>query len=99
MFKLEAQCLEFMESGGMKTLAIQLNNNSDDLQLMYQTILNLWILSFNSQSHKYFISQDIKLIKSMIHVINIIAREKILRVAFGTFRVSLSITLVTLYRI
>ena len=97
MFKLTTACEGFLQNLdvlGMRSLAWNLEKNPDDLGLMYYTMLNIWILSFHESSHKFFLKPmktrdgvPLPLIKRMINVIEIISKEKILRVAFGTFRV------------
>jgi len=56
---------------------------------MYYTILNLWILSFHENTHKFFTDIRLKLVEKIVTVVNRIAKEKILRVALGIFRVFL----------
>ena len=90
MFKIKFCCVEFLEKlGGLQALGQNLQNSPDNLGLMYYTMLNIWVLSFHKESYPHFLKRDkIPLIKKMITVIEIIAKEKILRVAFGTFMVT-----------
>ena len=61
-----------------------------DLGIMYYTCLNIWILSYHKESYKYFhnSSAEYGLFKKLITVIDTFSREKIDRVAFGTFAVN-----------
>lgn len=89
MFKIQPICEEYINMKGMIQLNGNLRKSPDDLGVMYYTMLNIWMLSFHESSWKYFIENTRNgIIKNMINVIQIISREKILRVSFSTFRVS-----------
>ena len=55
---------------------------------MYYACLNIWILSYHKESFPAFHDDSLGLFKKMITVIETHSREKIDRVAFGTFAVS-----------
>ncbi len=52
--------------GGMKNLVLNLNKYSSDLGLMYYTMLNIWILSFNPESYKYFLDSEVNTTPTII---------------------------------
>lgn len=78
----------FLKSGGINIITrnFQTNSLSNDLQVMYYTILCLWLLSYDKVSVPYFTHPEHQIVPSVIEVIQKISREKILRVACSLFR-------------
>ncbi len=72
----------------MQLLSKLLDHKTDDLGIMYYACLNIWILSYHKESFPAFHDDSLGLFKKMITVIETHSREKIDRVAFGTFAVS-----------
>lgn len=74
------------ELGGTRILKQILNNHSNDLQIMYYTFLDIWIMSFEPSSQKDFADPTLMIIKNVITALKNISREKLSRIAFKLFK-------------
>ncbi|KRX04842.1 Armadillo-type fold [Pseudocohnilembus persalinus] len=86
LLKIESLVPIFLQNGGQNILSEFLKKYSNDLQIAYYTLLNVWLISFSQEAQEHFADPTLGLIKSMTEVIQRLSREKLVRVAFGTFR-------------
>lgn len=63
-----------------------LERHENDIQISYYTLLNVWMISFSEHSYEYFKNPAIGLIRLITDVIQKLAREKLVRVAFMTYK-------------
>ena len=64
-----------------------LQRNSGELQVIYYTLLNVWVLTFEKTSRPKFADPKALIVPSMIEAVKNTSREKVSRVAFKIFRV------------
>ena len=63
------------------------NKSGNDIQLIYYTLLNVWMLSFvDDNTEKLFGSSKFGIIKHICDILQKVSREKITRVAFMIFK-------------
>jgi len=85
--KHENLASEFMEYGGASYLLECLSRSGNDIQLIYYTMLNIWMLSFVPDTvDKWFGSAKFGVIKHICDILQKVSREKITRVAFMIFK-------------
>lgn len=76
-----------MENGGGALLIDCLTKSGNDIQLIYYTLLNVWMLSFVDDSVEKFIGvPKFSVVKSICEILQKVSREKITRVAFMIFK-------------
>ena len=64
-----------------------LNKSGNDIQLIYYALLNIWMLSFVTETaEKLFGSSKFGVIKQICDILQKVSREKITRVAFMIFK-------------
>lgn len=64
-----------------------LNRSGNDIQLIYYTLLNVWMLSFVDEAIEKLISvPKLGVVKSVCEILQKVSREKITRVAFMIFK-------------
>lgn len=64
-----------------------LNRSGNDIQLIYYTLLNIWMLSFVDEAIEKFIAvPKLGVVKSVCEILQKVSREKITRVAFMIFK-------------
>eukprot|EP01017_Pseudomicrothorax_dubius_P029279 TRINITY_DN3543_c0_g1_i3.p1 TRINITY_DN3543_c0_g1~~TRINITY_DN3543_c0_g1_i3.p1 ORF type:complete len:449 (+),score=100.02 TRINITY_DN3543_c0_g1_i3:117-1463(+) len=78
--------LSFLKNGGIVVLLSVIKRNLYDVQVMYYTCLNFWLLSYYKESAKYFAGPASGIIRNVITIIQNHSREKIWRVAFYLFK-------------
>lgn len=77
----------FLENGGTSLLLDCLARSGNDIQLIYYTLLNVWMLSFLPEAIEKFIgAAKFGVIKHICDVLQKVSREKITRVAFLIFK-------------
>lgn len=86
LLRIENLVHVFVESGGIETIFTILSKNSSELQVMYYAFLCIWLISYVPDAIKSFIDPALRFIATMTEVILKLSREKIVRVAFATFR-------------
>eukprot|EP01017_Pseudomicrothorax_dubius_P029281 TRINITY_DN3543_c0_g1_i6.p1 TRINITY_DN3543_c0_g1~~TRINITY_DN3543_c0_g1_i6.p1 ORF type:complete len:172 (+),score=41.22 TRINITY_DN3543_c0_g1_i6:99-614(+) len=74
------------KNGGIVVLLSVIKRNLYDVQVMYYTCLNFWLLSYYKESAKYFAGPASGIIRNVITIIQNHSREKIWRVAFYLFK-------------
>jgi len=72
----------FSEKGGLDLLSNLLLTKTKQMQLLYQIINCIWLLSFNDKVAEKI--GDTRIISSLIDIIKIGYKEKIIRMAFAT---------------
>ena len=72
----------------MTSLKDILQRNSAELQVIYYTLLNVWILTFEKSARSKFADPKALIVPSMIDAVKNVSREKVSRVAFKIFRVA-----------
>lgn len=55
--------------------------------MIYYTLLNIWVLTFEKTSRAKFADPKALIVPSMIDAVKNVSREKVSRVAFKIFRV------------
>ncbi|KAL4470236.1 hypothetical protein ABPG74_011847 [Tetrahymena malaccensis] len=73
---------KFIDNRGQERIYQILKKNKNDLQIMYYTLLVLWLLSFCEKSIDSFLQPNLRFISSMVEIIQKLSREKLIRVAF-----------------
>mmetsp|Transcript_32613 Transcript_32613/g.29480 ORF Transcript_32613/g.29480 Transcript_32613/m.29480 type:complete len:463 (-) Transcript_32613:107-1495(-) len=78
----------FLNSNGMHVIGDVLKNDSNvsDIQTVYYTFCALWLLSYEKASFKAFQDAVVAIIRLMIHALQSLSREKIIRVGYACFR-------------
>ena len=77
---------EFLCNGGGQLLLDALSRSGNDIQLIYYTLLNVWMLSFTEESVEDFIGvAKHGVIRHVCEILQKVSREKITRVAFMVF--------------
>jgi V-type H+-transporting ATPase subunit H len=77
----------FLEYGGASFLLDCFNRSGNDIQLIYYTLLNVWMLSFIPETvEKLFGTAKFGVIKHICEILQKVSREKITRVAFMIFK-------------
>jgi len=77
----------FLENGGGALLLDCLGRSGNDIQLIYYTLLNIWMLSFVEDSIEKFIGvTKFGVVKHICDILQKVSREKITRVAFMIFK-------------
>ena len=85
--KHEVLAKVFLENGGTTIIFNSLEKNSNEVQLVYYTFLNIWMLSFIHDGIDNFLSvAKLGVIKSICEILQKISREKLIRVAFAIFK-------------
>ncbi len=78
---------QFLENGGSAVILECLNRCGNDVQLIYYTLLNIWMLSFVESGVEKLIGQARHgVVRLICEVLQKVSREKITRVAFMIFR-------------
>jgi V-type H+-transporting ATPase subunit H len=73
--KLEYLANEFMEYGGASYLLECLNRSGNDIQLIYYSMLNIWMLSFVSDNvEKWFGASKFGVIKHICDILQKVSR-------------------------
>lgn len=76
-----------MENGGGAVLLECFTRSGNDIQLIYYTLLNVWMLSFVEETiEKYIGVPKFGVIKHICDILQKVSREKITRVAFMIFK-------------
>jgi V-type H+-transporting ATPase subunit H len=86
LIKHEHICVEFIKTSGISLLHDFFVKGSNELQLMYYSILTLWLLSFSEDSIPIFSNPKHGFIRLTMEIIQKISREKLVRVAFCFFK-------------
>ena len=77
---------EFLRNGGGQLLLDALSRSGNDIQLIYYTLLNVWMLSFTEEGVEDFIGvAKHGVIRHVCEILQKVSREKITRVAFMVF--------------
>lgn len=77
----------FLENGGGAVLVECLTRGGNDIQLIYYSLLNIWMLSFSEEAVEKFISiPRIGVVRAVCEILQKVSREKITRVAFMIFK-------------
>lgn len=76
-----------MDNGGANLIQDCLSRSGNDIQLIYYTLLNVWMLSFlESHVERFIGAAKSGVIKHICDVLQKVSREKITRVAFMIFK-------------
>lgn len=87
LIKHEDLCKIFIKNGGVELLIENLSRNSSDLQVVYYTFLNVWLISFVEEAYlTYFAVPKLGIIRSICEILQKISRDKLVRVAFNIFK-------------
>jgi V-type H+-transporting ATPase subunit H len=77
----------FLENGGGAVLVECMTRGGNDIQLIYYSLLNIWMLSFSDEAVEKFISVSrIGVVRAVCEILQKVSREKITRVAFMIFK-------------
>ncbi len=77
----------FLENNGGSFLLDCLRSPGNDIQEIYYSLLNLWLVSFSEEGIEKFIAvPGTKVIKSVCEILQRVSREKITRMAFLFFK-------------
>eukprot|EP00357_Protocruzia_adherens_P012443 CAMPEP_0115038154 /NCGR_PEP_ID=MMETSP0216-20121206/43237_1 /TAXON_ID=223996 /ORGANISM="Protocruzia adherens, Strain Boccale" /LENGTH=442 /DNA_ID=CAMNT_0002418495 /DNA_START=29 /DNA_END=1356 /DNA_ORIENTATION=+ len=84
VFRLERMRTFFCESRGLNILLQAMDKHTRDIQIMYNCLFCLWLISYNKDCIHFFESEEYRIIKRMTKVIHVVSREKVVRMAMGT---------------
>ncbi len=66
-------------------MASLVKNKSKNVQMLYQTVYCLWLLSYNQQVAE--VMNDTKVIPNLVEILRIATKEKVIRMTVATLRV------------
>lgn len=77
----------FLENAGGTMILSVLEQNTNEVQLLYYTLLNVWLLSFTENGVRDFISvAKLGVIRHICDILQKISREKLVRISFAIFK-------------
>ena len=77
----------FIENGGGSILTESLSRSGNDIQLIYYTLLNIWMLSFAEDTiEKFMAVPRLNVVRGICEILQKVSREKITRLAFMIFK-------------
>ena len=76
----------FLDRNGLLVIKNLFKNNQNDLQIMYYTLLMVWILSFEDKFIKAVEDPKTLIIFDILTCLKKLAREKLVRVGLKIFR-------------
>lgn len=77
----------FLENGGTQLIVDNLRQGGNEIQLLYYTLLNIWLLSFTTDGIDKFVSVPrFGVIRLVCELLQKLSREKLTRVAFLIFK-------------
>ena len=77
----------FLENGGIQLLIDNLRQGGNEIQILYYTLLNIWLLSFVPSAVEKFISMPrFGIIRLICELLQKLSREKLTRISFMIFK-------------
>eukprot|EP00824_Muranothrix_gubernata_P020504 TRINITY_DN40968_c0_g1_i1.p1 TRINITY_DN40968_c0_g1~~TRINITY_DN40968_c0_g1_i1.p1 ORF type:complete len:464 (+),score=85.51 TRINITY_DN40968_c0_g1_i1:170-1393(+) len=86
LLKIGEVLKQFAESGGLRKLVRILQDEGEDMQISYNVIACIWLLSFKPLSIPYFEDRKNEAIDVIIKTLQMFRREKIVRIVLHLFR-------------
>ena len=77
----------FLENGGTQLLVDNLRQSGNEIQILYYTLINIWLLSFTTEGVEKFISVPrFGILRLICELLQKLSREKLTRVSFMIFK-------------